>query len=35
MIDDPAVKNILCRVILDEELHIRLLKDISREYEIP
>jgi bacterioferritin len=35
MIDDPEVKNILSRVILDEELHIRLLKDISREYEIP
>lgn len=35
LIEDPGIKNILRRIILDEELHIRLLKDISREYDIP
>lgn len=29
MIDDPPIKKMLERIILDEELHIRLLKDIS------
>jgi bacterioferritin len=35
LIEDPAIKSILRRIVLDEELHIRLLKEISREYDIP
>lgn len=35
LIEDPAVIDVLRRIILDEDLHIRLLQDISREYGIP
>jgi bacterioferritin len=35
LIDDPAVRALLARIIEDEEVHVRLLEDLLREMEKP